>query len=363
MRANEFLIERATDVLFHYTSIRAGLKILRSGNFELASVVGNRSEEQYAPAGHPYFLSLTRTITGDYHRYVGSGGVMFKLNGDWFNSRYIVKPIDYWDRAWLHSNGTRTREAEDRVFSKEPTIPITPVTEVHVLLKEQDEYRSPETRQILVTAKQQGLPVFFYTDEAAWRLLDKRRAQTPRQARDVLRGPQPAGSSRKPTDFVKPWIELITKSDDAHLSDRAKRALKSMRYYGNPSEDQNLSVDLSNARKPDSGDRASAVWIIKYMQDNNFKSTLELKNAISDKWNAIFKAKQPVAKPSQSSVDENFADGKNPGRKGLAKRVGVNTKASVSSLRKTAKNSSGEKQRMAHWLANMKAGRAKAKRK
>jgi hypothetical protein len=65
----------------------------------------------------------------------------------------------------------------------------------------------------------------------------------------------------------------------------------------------------------------------------------------------------------QGAVQENFADGKNPGRKGLSKRVGVNTKASVSSLRKTAKNSSGEKQRMAHWLANMKAGRAKAKRK
>jgi hypothetical protein len=61
----------------------------------------------------------------------------------------------------------------------------------------------------------------------------------------------------------------------------------------------------------------------------------------------------------ESIENENFADGKNPGRKGLAKRSGVNTKASVSSLRKTAKNSSGEKQRMAHWLANMKAGRAK----
>lgn len=58
-------------------------------------------------------------------------------------------------------------------------------------------------------------------------------------------------------------------------------------------------------------------------------------------------------------VRENFADGKNPGRKGLAKRSGVNTKASVSSLRNTAKHSSGEKQRMSHWLANMKAGRAK----
>ena len=77
---------------------------------------------------------------------------------------------------------------------------------------------------------------------------------------------------------------------------------------------------------------------------------------------------QPPGMPRQKTdptynVDENFADGKNPGRKGLSKRMGVNTKASVSDLRKTAKNSSGEKQRMAHWLANMKAGRAKAKRK
>ncbi len=61
----------------------------------------------------------------------------------------------------------------------------------------------------------------------------------------------------------------------------------------------------------------------------------------------------------KNKVEENFADGKNPGRKGLAKRSGVNCKASVSSLRKTAKNSSGEKQRMAHWCANMKSGRNK----
>jgi hypothetical protein len=67
-----------------------------------------------------------------------------------------------------------------------------------------------------------------------------------------------------------------------------------------------------------------------------------------------------VAK-SNVTQTENFADGRKPGRKGLAKRSGVNTKASVSSLRKTAKNSSGEKQRMAHWLANMKAGKEKKK--
>jgi hypothetical protein len=59
----------------------------------------------------------------------------------------------------------------------------------------------------------------------------------------------------------------------------------------------------------------------------------------------------------REQIEENFADGKKPGRKGLAKRSGVNCKQSVTKLRKIAKNSSGERQRMAHWCANMKGGK------
>ena len=60
----------------------------------------------------------------------------------------------------------------------------------------------------------------------------------------------------------------------------------------------------------------------------------------------------------ESIENENFADGKNPQDKGDAKRHGVNTKASVSSLRKTAKQG-GRKGQLAHWMANMKAGKSK----
>ena len=88
---------------------------------------------------------------------------------------------------------------------------------------------------------------------------------------------------------------------------------------------------------------------------DDFKKHLN-DSLVKEKSNTIIKG--PLF---STTIGENFADGKNPGRKGLSKRMGVNTKASVSSLRKTAKNSSGEKQRMAHWLANMKAGRAKKK--
>jgi len=62
------------------------------------------------------------------------------------------------------------------------------------------------------------------------------------------------------------------------------------------------------------------------------------------------------------TVQENFHDGKHPEDKGDSKRHGVPTKASVSTLRKVAKQG-GRKGQLAHWMANMKAGRAKAKRK
>jgi len=61
------------------------------------------------------------------------------------------------------------------------------------------------------------------------------------------------------------------------------------------------------------------------------------------------------------AVQENFADGRNPQDKGDSKRYHVPTKSSVSNLRKFAKSHSGRAAQLAHWAANMKAGRAKKK--
>jgi hypothetical protein len=58
---------------------------------------------------------------------------------------------------------------------------------------------------------------------------------------------------------------------------------------------------------------------------------------------------------------ENFADGKKKGksRPGRVKKAGASCNGSVTSLRKKAKNSSGEKSKMYHWCANMKSGKKK----
>ena len=60
----------------------------------------------------------------------------------------------------------------------------------------------------------------------------------------------------------------------------------------------------------------------------------------------------------KEGVAENFADGRHPEDKGDSKRHGVPTKASVSTLRKVAKQG-GRKGQLAHWMANMKSGKNK----
>jgi hypothetical protein len=291
MRATEFIIEDivtegATSVLYHYTNIQPALKILQSGVFELTSSLGNKSEEKMAPKGYTYYLSTTRSKVGDYHRYAGSSAVMFVLDGDWYGQRYPVKPVDYWERMWQYSS-ERTRESEDRIFSKEPNISVGGIRAMHVLLKEQQEHRSPATRKLLLLAKKKDIPAFLYTDENAWRLQDTRRSLSIKQAEPVLKGVEPSNRTYPSYGTLDPWFELIYKKSKSELTPKADKLRNNILYYARPNEDNNLAVDISNERKPNSSDRTSAIKLIDYMRKNKFASTVDLKNALVDKWKDI----------------------------------------------------------------------------
>jgi adenylate kinase family enzyme len=83
--------------------------------------------------------------------------------------------------------------------------------------------------------------------------------------------------------------------------------------------------------------------------------------AAQDRQQQALKQFNPLnPKFAKNGMAENFADGKNPQDKGDSKRHGVPTKASVSTLRKVAKQG-GRKGQLAHWMANMKSGRSKKK--
>lgn len=288
MRAQELLQERASPVLYHYTTAEAALDIITNNRFQLSISTGNKTEAGMSPSGYDYFLSLTRTRVGDYHRWASNGAVMFVLDGTWFDGKYPVKPVDYWSRMWLHPGSERTRESEDRVFSKEPTIPASAITQAHVLVKEQHQFRSPLIRKVLIAAKTRGLPTYLYTNEAAWRLQDTRRSVSVAQAAALLKGVEPSRHRGGGRNYLEPWVELLHKKSSKELSTVAEKLRYNLTYYARTGEDQNLSIDISNARKPGEGkSREAAIEILKFMRQNRMQSTADFANYIKEKWQSI----------------------------------------------------------------------------
>ena len=288
MRAEEFIVESLSRVAYHYTDTLAALKILQSGNFELSSAPGS-IEQQYAPPGKLYFMSTTRTKTGGYHSGGGFRKAMFNLDGNWFNQRYRSGPIDYWgDRG----KGMRASEAEDRVYSSEPTIPIGGVTAVHIWLNMtgNDEMAIADramARQVLIAAKTRGIPAYFYDNHDAWIRQDTRKTA------DVSRLTGSRGSSyyrgmRRRT-YMDDWLELMGATAQNQLSKDGDKLRYNLNYdYDRRSAAESLATDMSNARKPNSGpERESAVKIIRYMNKHGLNTIPEFVDHIAAKWKAI----------------------------------------------------------------------------
>jgi len=281
----ETLTEGATDVLYHKTGVHAAAAILAQGAFGLSSTLGTDAEASYAPRGYPYFLSTTRTKVGDYHRWVGDSAVMFNLDGRIINSRYPVKPIDYWDRAWNHPRSERTRESEDRVFSRDPEMSLDSVTSIHVYLNP-DQMRDPESRhaaevkQTILNAYERNIKVHAYVDADAWRLQNSRRQVDPNWfARNIKVAPQ---TPRTPSEFMGEWIELLKKNPGDELSDRADRLRYNMLHYSDTIS--TLKNDIHNGRKPDSADYKHVVAIERYMRANRLPNLKALIDHLKVKW-------------------------------------------------------------------------------
>ena len=292
MRYNQIILsEGASDILYHKTGVNSALDILKSGEFKLSSSIGNDVESSLSVKGMPYYLSASRSKVGDYHRHVGDSAAMFVLDGRKIGNNYKVKPVDYWERMWQHSTD-RTRESEDRIYSRSNTMPIDSVTALHVLLREQHDVRSETVRQLLIAAKTSGIKTYLYDNDKAWRLQDTRRALQAGQYGDILKGHRSdapymrrpvrgQGTSGYGRSHILDWIELVMKQPGQQLSKGADKIRYNLQYYGDSTTQ--LKNDFFNAKRPSEPEYPLVVRLGDYMTKNklDFKDLAEL---LKQKW-------------------------------------------------------------------------------
>lgn len=163
MKLNELLTEKISGVVYHYTNLPNAVEVLSSGNFALSHIVGSRLETGVSAEKYPYYMSLTRSLTGDFHQSASSG-VMFNINGDYYNQRFRGGAVD-WHYGSSRKSGAG--ELEDRIFSKKSEIPAIPaITAVHVLYNPADP--SEDVKTIISLAEKNKLLVYVYKDSKLW---------------------------------------------------------------------------------------------------------------------------------------------------------------------------------------------------
>lgn len=294
MRAIEFITEGLSKTVFHYTSISSALTIVESGNFALTSAIGSNVELQYAPKGYPYYLSTTRTRRGGYHSNSGryaSTGVLFVLDGEWYGSRYPAKSIDYWqDRST--KNIERSHEAEDRIFSKTSEISIKGVTGIHVFVTDDADQPvlNERARQLLIAAKKQNIPTYFYDNFTDWINFNKKKPGNISKLKGHKDTPAHF-SSASVRSYIKPWIELINAKSKSQLSTKAKALVNDLLYdYYRDNEYRRLSNEFDSNRRATSSfekDRKYVIDIIKFMQQNKIENLKQFVEFIAKKWENI----------------------------------------------------------------------------
>lgn len=117
------LSRKAVGELYHYTTTRALLAVVRNNEFELAT--GRAQEiEEVSQFGKSFFMSLTRSRLGGYHQSKTSG-VMVTLDGDKLSDRYVIKAVDYYNKRGEFGNEytTKMQEYEERLVSDKNKIP------------------------------------------------------------------------------------------------------------------------------------------------------------------------------------------------------------------------------------------------
>lgn len=281
------LTEMLTDLVFHFTSLSNGLNILEKCKFNLTASIGTEAEDLLKSGDRVYSISFARSRTADYTaQNAYSQGVVFNINGDYFNKNFRSRAVDYWERFWAKMD--RTSEMEDRLFSYKPFIKFDPkkaFSEIHVLSTQLKETEPHYVLRLMKEAKKQNIPVFVYTDQKAFVLQNKKHSLSVNEIKSAINNPmEPSKYARPKRDYFHAYIDLMMKKDRSELT---KDARKKLWYMGgsmyNEDMTRALSADIHNFKKSEEY-QDQIYTIVKYMKKNKLKTIRSLIDHLSDKW-------------------------------------------------------------------------------
>lgn len=283
MKITEILMERLSSVLYHSTDLKSVLNILENDVFRLTPDLGSVSDADLRKNDKIYYMSFSRSKTGQYHYPVGWIGTMLVIDGDKLNYNYSGKAVDYWGREYNKD------EMEDRLYSKNAYIPEASkyIKEIHIYIKpdENDSYRYSKfvrmTRKIYIDASKKNIKTYFYDDNKAFDMLNKSKSISISDLKLDPVDPTDKPYSYKQKNYFAPYMELLSVNAYEKLSKDAKDLLYKISWYKDD-KINSLSADIHNAKKGRS--REDLDKFLTKVRSLNLKSVTDIINHIENKF-------------------------------------------------------------------------------
>jgi hypothetical protein len=154
IKLKNILIESISDVVWHKTSLEAGLNIISQNKFEL-SIAAGPDISDFA-GKKQYFLSTARQRMGGYSEL---SNVRFELDGRKLSQRYKGGAVDYWKL------GPRGSEYEDRLYSDAPAISNAKnyIKRVELwFMTDSGDFKKKTAVSIMEACLKQNIPCFLF---------------------------------------------------------------------------------------------------------------------------------------------------------------------------------------------------------
>lgn len=265
------ILEGISEILYHYTRLNGLTEILKTGEFRLTPDLGTDVEKVNRQKDKIYYGSFSRSRVGRYHYPivdVQQGATIIVVDGRKLQADgYTGAPMDYW--GW---GGNQNDEMEDRVYSKQSTIPnfLKYIREVHILVSDQDTTARDNAvraaRLAYRTLTQRGISVYVYSSAKHLNMLNKAKAVSVKSLK-TERPPEFSTGWLEGTNWFAPYIELLKVDDRNRLSDKARKTLRMLRGLDGKTI---LKNDIHNSRTGRS--RPQLDKFLNHLKANNITS-------------------------------------------------------------------------------------------
>lgn len=179
----------ATQTLYYFAPIRAAEKAIMEGSFLLST---NAAQSDAAHGAElPYFLSMTRSRQGRYHRN-DVQGVLFELDGRALAARHKIRPVDYWQFNSTPTMRNDSNEMEERLYSKKPRLKLAGIVKgISVLVDPARGLPLDVLGTFTVSVrKEYGIVPTLYTNAVDWKNGNKAKAVSPSDIPRAERAPR-----------------------------------------------------------------------------------------------------------------------------------------------------------------------------